>query len=232
MKTAIILGSRSDIAQAITPMLAADGYEVHGWHRGQRVEWPQWDLVIIAIGAVAPVGLWHDVNVVHWYNSIYNNLICPFEKLRSLWTKRKPDATVIWFAGSNPNAIMAGYSAYNAGKMAVLKLVEQLDAESPDCKFVALGPGTTDTKIHNATKEAAWPNEKLDKTMRERSFTLMEDIYLAITWCVQQPKAIVGGRNVCVSDLKRATTNLAAKLQNESTMFKLRRDEGRSLLCQ
>lgn len=197
MKTAIVLGSKSDIAQAIMPMLETDGYTVIGWHRGQYTRWEDWDLVVITIGMVAPVGLWHDVGEISWGECIYSNLTLPFQKLRSLWSKRKPGATVIWFAGSNPQKIMDGYSAYNTSKMAVLKLVEQLDHESPDCKFVAFGPGYAKTKIHEATLKANWPNERIARGDDGNS---MEAIYKTMMWCVDQSKKAVGGRNVCISD--------------------------------
>lgn len=227
MKVAIVIGSNSDIMKALTPMLEADGYEVTGWHTGQKVVWPRWDLAIIALGKVAPVGLWHDVNVVHWYECIYSNLTAPFEKLRSIWSKRNlVDSTVIWFAGSNPQKIMAGYSAYNTSKMAVLKLIEHLDAETPNCKFVALGPGYVKTKIHEATLKAKWPNERIERG-DEAS---MEDIYKTMMWCISQPKEVVGGRNICVSDISKRTytDSLVSALENDQETFKLRRRELRT----
>ena len=207
---AVILGSNSDIAKAIIPMLEADGYEVHQWHTGKKMKWPQWDLAVITIGKVAPVGLWHDVDIHHWQLNIFNNLTAPFLKLRSIWSKRNLWATVIWFAGSNPQKIMDGYSAYNTSKMAVLKLVEQLDHESPDCKFIAFGPGYVKTKIHQATLDAKWPNERIERGDEGNS---MEDIYKAMRWCIEQPKRNIGGRNICVSDMGKMITGDFGKLR-------------------
>lgn len=196
---AIIIGSKSDIAQSIKPMLEKDGYEVKGWARGSAIG-PErrWDLLIITVGTVAPVGLWHDVKAFEWENCIYSNLTFPFKMLKLLWDSRNPNATVIWFAGSNPQKIMDGYSAYNTSKMAVLKLIEQLDHETQDCKFIAFGPGYAKTKIHKATLEANWPNERIERGDDGNS---MEDIYKAMMWCVEQPKEFTGGRNICVSDV-------------------------------
>jgi NAD(P)-dependent dehydrogenase (short-subunit alcohol dehydrogenase family) len=134
-----------------------------------------------------------------------------------VWSKRRPKATVIWFAGSNPQKIMDGYSAYNTSKMAVLKLVEQLDHETPDCKFVAFGPGYAKTKIHDATLKANWPNERIARGDDGNS---MEDIYKAMMWCVRQEKEVVGGRNICVSDLATA-----GHLRSWPNLYKLRRNE-------
>lgn len=214
---AIIIGSKSDIAQSIKPMLEKDGYEVSTWERGQKLYIDTWDLCIITIGMVAPVGLWNEVNVVHWAECIYSNLTLPFQLLRKIWKVRNPNSTVIWFAGSNPNKIMDGYSAYNTSKMAVLKLIEQLDHETPDCKFVAFGPGYAKTKIHKATLEANWPNERIERGDDGNS---MEDIYKAMMLCVRAHKDVVGGRNIAVSDTKGPLL-----LTKESSFFKLRRVE-------
>jgi NAD(P)-dependent dehydrogenase (short-subunit alcohol dehydrogenase family) len=111
---ALILGSKSDIATAIKPMLEADGYTVAGWSRGRWPSHPErWDLLVITIGMVKPVGLWHDVSQEMWAECLYSNLTLPFQLLRRVWGYHNPNATVIWFAGSNPQKIMDGYSAYN-----------------------------------------------------------------------------------------------------------------------
>lgn len=195
---AIILGDRSDIAQAIKPMLERDGYTVEGWHRDQDLPISTWDLCIITIGQVAPVGMWWDQGN-EWERCVRSNLFVPLHLLKRIWYRRNHDATVIWFAGSNPQKIMDGYSAYNTSKMAVLKLVEQLDHETPDCKFVAFGPGYAKTKIHAATLEANWPNERIARGDDGNS---MEDIYKAMKFCIDAPKAFLGGRNICVSDVR------------------------------
>lgn len=200
---AIIIGSKSDIAQSIKPMLEKDGYEVKGWSRNKSIgiESAGWDLLIITVGTVSPVGLWHDVSSFEWEECIYSNLTLPFKMLKLLWEYRNPNSTVIWFAGSNPQKIMDGYSAYNTSKMAVLKLIEQLDHETPDCKFIAFGPGYAKTKIHEATLKANWPNERIARGDDGNS---MEAIYDAMMWCVKATKKMVGGRNIAVSDILNA----------------------------
>ena len=211
MKTAIILGANSEIATAITPMLEADGYKLHLWSRSHPLPlFIQWDLLVIAIGRVAPVGNWWELREADWMDCIESNLLLPFRILQQLWEYRNPDATVIWFAGSNPQKIMDGYSAYNTSKMAVLKLVEQLDHESPDCKFVAFGPGYAKTKIHQATIDANWPNERIARGDNGNS---MEDIYEVMMWCVGQSKIAVGGRNICVSDMGKMIQGDFGKLR-------------------
>ena len=198
MKTAIILGSNSDIAQGLRPLLDADGWRVDGWRRGEQIWTPQWDLIIVALGRVAPVGWWHEQDGDDWESTMESNLFLPIRLLRALWPYRKPDAAVCWLAGSNPNMIMDGYSAYNVSKMAALKAVEQLDHESPNCKIFALGPGIVLTKIHEQSK--GWFNPKLRAAREAGKSTPIARIYECLKWCLEQPKEVIGGRNICVSD--------------------------------
>lgn len=221
-KTCILLGDRSDIAKALLPYLVADGYSVHGWNRdSSSMPWQQWDLIICAIGQVAPVGMWHEQ---HWHDfeeCIHANVTRPVNLLRELWGKRTPGASVCFMAGSNPQKIMDGYLGYNLSKMALLKAVEQIDHESPDCKVFALGVGYVKTKIHKATLDANWPNERI---ARGDDGTPIDRIWGCLKWCVDAPKKSVGGRNVCVSD-NWAAPRVDQFLADQPDFWKLRRVE-------
>jgi NAD(P)-dependent dehydrogenase (short-subunit alcohol dehydrogenase family) len=126
-------------------------------------------------------------------------------------------------AGSNPQMIMDGYSAYNTGKMALLKLVEQLDHETPDAKFFALAPGTILPKIHQATTKAGWDNPKLDAALANPGDMLeqIERVHDCLMWCVAEEKRVIGGRNICVSDPYGEI--LSDALYQDSWKYKLRR---------
>jgi len=219
-RTALIIGSSSEIGSYLGSRLISDGWLVDGWKRGDLLPSHKWDLCVIAIGTVAPVGWWHSVSVDKWVECIESNLILPFEMLQAVWQDRKRNSAVCFLAGSNPQKIMDGYSAYNIGKMALLKMVEQIDHESPDSKLFALGPGYIETKIHDATKAADWPNAVIDSGRKGGE---MSSVYEALMWCVQQPKEVVGGRNICVSDIGKP--NLAHRLNQNPDLFKLRRVE-------
>ena len=226
-KTAIILGSNSDIAKGLMPMLEADGWEVHGWRRGEYLiqqVWHRWDLFISAVGSVAPVGLWHKQDHEDMERNINSNLLLPIMALKDLWSKHNPGASVCFLAGSNPNMIMPGYFAYNVSKMALLKAVEQMDYETPDAKFFALGPGTILTKIHDATLKADWPNPKLEKELQLQPDPQpkIARVYECLKWCISQPKEVIGGRNICVSD-PWDLDGLKDFLLDDKSMYKLRR---------
>jgi len=228
-KNAIILGSNSDIAKGLAPLLERDGWSVVGWKRGASKWFPQdeqWDLLINCIGTVAPVGLWHDVEQVA--DCLYANLLLPVELLKDFWPDHAPGASICFLAGSNPNMIMPGYFAYNVSKMALLKAVEQMDYETPDAKFFALGPGTILTKIHSATLEAKWENPKLRDAYSDVRYLpelQIPRVYNTLKWCIAQPKEVVGGRNICASDVQ--IDDMARRLKDDNALWKLRRHETR-----
>lgn len=229
-KVAVILGAQSEIAQDIAKMLGRDGWRIEVWARGwplPEFRYSKWDLCLVALGSVAPVGTWHGVPDAEWREGIESNLLKPISLLREIWPKHNENAVVCFLAGSNPNMVMAGYSAYNVGKMALLKAVEQLDFETPDARIFALGPGTVLTKIHRPTIEAKWPNPKLAKAFEDKpdKAKQLNAIYQMLLWCLTQPKSIIGGRNICVSDADRYGASLMPWLRGNPNAFKLRRVE-------
>ncbi len=229
---AIILGDRSDIAQALIPFLewneqSMDGYLITGWNRDSaEIPHVPWDLCLVPIGVVAPVGPWYEIHSYDWDIAIDSNALIPIRLLREMWPYRRPNASVCFFAGANPNKPMENYSAYSVGKMALLKACEHIDLESKDVKCFALAPGVVLTKIHTATLQAGIKNERLERATRDGGVPI-ERIYSCLKWCIAQKKSIIGGRNVCVSDSKDWGQEklLAHRLESNPNLFKLRRCE-------
>lgn len=229
---ALLLGANSTIGLELAKRLRADGWQVWGWRRGGPLSMlPEWDLAIVAMGQVAPVGHWADQDPDEWESAVQSNVLLPVRMLRELWSRRLTPAAVCFMAGSNPNKVLENYTAYSVGKMALLKACEHMDAESPDTKFFALAPGFVNTKIHTASLEAGVKNERLERGLREGDGTPYDDIYGCLKWCLEQPKEIIGGRNICVSDPWRAKSawnggeRLSHKLKNNPSWGKLRRNE-------
>lgn len=215
--TCLVVGARSDIFNGIRPLIEKDEWDIYDAEKvsSERpfITMPKWDLMLITMGRVAPVGNWWELSPMQFAQCIESNLTKPWEMLRLFWHWRGHNPTVLWFSGSNPQGIMAGYAPYNASKMAVNKLVEQLDYETPDAKFIAFGPGyVRDSKIHKATLDKGWPNPRIARGDAGNS---MESIWNAMKWCIEQPKEVVGGRNVCVSDVPFHNAH--------ESLFKLRR---------
>jgi len=194
----ILLGDKSQIGSGLAKHLKDDEWDVRGWNRLYVLPQQHWDFILCAIGSVYPVGLWTDHRTLDWNLGIDNNILTPLKIIHKLWKLRRHDAQVCLLAGSNPNKIMPGYSAYNVGKMALLKAVEQLNEET-DAKWFALAPGIVLSKIHNETLEKNWPNDRLREAMKTGSVPI-EKIYECLKWCLEQPKEKIGGRNICVSD--------------------------------
>jgi hypothetical protein len=217
MPSLVLLGDRSLIAQGLSKYLEQDGWNVTGWHRHQDLPPMPWDAILCAIGSVSPVGLWEHETDERWAQGISDNLLVPLGLIRSLWPLRNESPQVCMLAGSNPNTIMSGYSAYNVGKMALLKAVEQLNEET-DAKWFALGPGIVLSKIHRETLDKNWANPRLREALRSGGMA-MERIYECLKWCFEQPKEVIGGRNICASD------NYRKKIFAFDT-WKLRRHEG------
>jgi len=219
----IILGAKSEIAQHLRVLMVADGWKVTGWSRGKgyTAGAGPWDLVLIAMGRVVPVGSWWNQQQEDLLETFNSNLLYPVQLLQGIWNNRCEGASVCWLAGSNPNTIMDGYWAYNVSKMAVLKAVEQMDHESKDTKFFALGPGTILTKIHKAS--AGWDNPKLAAAYGDTKHlpeNAIPRVYECLKWCISQPKEVIGGRNICASDYLSSTL-----LKECPDLFKLRRHE-------
>ena len=224
---AVILGAKSEIAQGIEKRLKADGWEVEGWARGDIVPEGRFDLCVIALGAIGPVGLWHTTHQYAWEHTFESNILAPVRLLRMIWPQHNSRCAVCFLAGSNPQTIMDGYSAYNTSKMALLKLVEQLDHETHDARFFALGPGTILTKIHRPTLEAEWDNPKLKAAMAKPADkeAQMQRVYDCLMWAIKQEKAVIGGRNLCASDPWDTGGFLAETLKRNPVLYKLRRME-------
>lgn len=216
----IVLGAGSDIYKGLKPYLSSAGWELYEWSRFDALPTTKWTVALIMLGSVYPVGLWHDHPFLEWFKGIESNLLTPFRLLSEIWPNHRPNASVCFMAGSNPNKPVKGYSAYHAGKMGLLALCEQLDLETPDAKFFALAPGYVPTKIHKPTLDKGWENERLSKG----GGTLIGKIYDTLNWCLAQPKEVIGGRNICVSDMD---PQLDLMLETDPAMFKLRRYEGR-----
>jgi len=152
-------------------------------------------------------------------SGVESNLLRPIELLQQLWNRHNSNASVCFLAGPNPNKVMHNYVPYATSKMALLKAVEHMDAETSDAKLFSLGPGYVPTKIHKSARLAGLGD---DFELRGLG-TSPERIYSCLKWCIQQPKEVIGGRNICVSD--PWGPELAERLKANQDLYKLRRVE-------
>lgn len=154
MKHAVIIGIGSDIAQAIKARLEAMGWTVGGCNHIGPIPIDRWDLLILAGGRITPIGRFFDCDPEEFKRSIENNGIAPLQHLYRAWNSRKPGAKVVFFGGPNLSKPTPTYTAYRAGKALLASLVDTLNVEYPDNKFVYFNPGVVNTKIHQQTLAA------------------------------------------------------------------------------
>jgi len=192
----------------------------------------KWDCMMIAAGAVFPVGPFQEVPIEEWGNSLQINFLGPLSfvhemlKIRNQNLRQNP--AVIFFSGSGTNDAPQNYSAYTLSKIALIKACEVLDAESLDTKFSIIGPGIVDTKIHEPTiaskEKYASSYEKLENAKQLKACTAMDDILECCDWIISQPKAVVGGRNFSVKhDNWRLGLDFENYLKTNDNYLKLRR---------
>lgn len=191
-----------------------------------------WDLFISAVGQLAPIGRFFDVDVDTWSNSAAVNAIAQLRLLHGLYPlRRKRDpARVAFLVGGGINGPFNGYSAYCLGKITLVKVCELLDAEYDDIHAVAIGTGWVNTKIHHQTLDAG--ERAGDNYRRTRDFvssgqpgTTYGEIFDCIEWCFAQDRAITGGRNFSVvhDQWRNGGEALKGALAADRNKFKLRR---------
>ena len=192
---------------------------------------PKWDVLVLATGALDPIGLFTDCDCEEWADSIqvnFTNQICMVHKLLS---KRNRDnqlgPCVLFFAGGGINSGIVNYSAYTISKIALIKMCELLDAEIPDVRFTIVGPGRVDTKIHQATIAAgkiAGDNYKKTKyKLNSDELTTMEEVLDFCDWVINSEGDIVSGRNFSVVFDMWDTKELSEILLSDNNLYKLRR---------
>ena len=235
MKTAIILGITSDIGRALGEQLTIDGWQVIGISLRGLVGiegLDKWDLFISAIGTQNPIGPFFNLDFEAWVQSINVNFIIQLRALHSLWKFRRQEAVdIMFFAGGGTNQAFVNYSAYAVAKIALIKMAEQIHAETKEANAFVIGPGYTKTRIHNETLRAgptaAGANYARTVQQLETPGTSMNDIYAHMHWCMAQGRQVAGGRNhSTVHDpWRNGGDALAHSLRNDPDRYRLRRKQ-------
>lgn len=192
-----------------------------------------WDFCLVSVGSLNPVGKFDEVNFDDWASSLEVNLINPCRILHDILkfrnNKNSICPTVIFFAGGAMNMATANFSAYSVSKMALTKIVELLQFEIPDVKFVIIGPGWVKTKIHSATLDAgklAGENyERTKQRFASDDFVKMDEIFHLIEKVKKLSIEAVGGRNISVVHDDWQNDYFEQSLLDEPDLFKFRRKD-------
>ena len=230
MRTAVVVGGTSTIGSGIAERLAHDGWRVFVTARDLKkidqvthavaVECDvsrggflsttvqklldfgiTWDLVVVSVGTLEPVGKFFDVDPRAWCGSVEVNFLGQMMVVRQLWPLRRRAAEVhiALFAGAGTNGPATNYSAYCVSKIAIIKMCELLSDEEPELNAFAIGPGFVHAKIHRQTLAAGRDRAGAgyDKLMDflETDGTSLDDVYRHLMWCVAAGRDRAGGRN-------------------------------------
>jgi len=254
---AIILSISSDIGCELAKALKKKGYEVYGTYNKTKPKinlkqenllklsiknygsseydnWirsiGEWNLFISCIGTQDPVAQFTDVVVDKWVEGIAENSTYQIAALLKAikYRSKDPISSIIFFAGGGTNSATPFYSAYNLGKISLIKSIELLDYEIEDAKFSILGPGWVKTKIHNSTliaKEKAGSNyiKTIKMMSSEKNFNPIEKVIEDTFKIISLPKHLVGGRNFSSVHDEITAENLTRLKILDNDFYKLRR---------
>lgn len=209
----------------------ANSLSINNACRKLKKVYSAWDVLVICPASLEPVGLFAEVVIKEWEDSIRLNFTNQMNFIHQLLPSRRIGSPlgscVLFFSGGGINDAPTHYSAYTVSKIATTKMAEILDVEVPDTRFVSIGPGWVDTKIHDQTIKAgskAGPNyDRTVKKIEKKDFTPMEQVLDCCNWIINTPKKIVGGRNFNVVHDKWGSKTLTKKLAKNPHLLKLRK---------
>jgi NAD(P)-dependent dehydrogenase (short-subunit alcohol dehydrogenase family) len=128
------------------------------------------DGLVHAAGVMGPVGPSSEQSPEEWWGAVRVNLLGTFLVVRAVGRVMSAGGRMAVLSGGGATSPFPNFSAYAAGKAAVVRLVETLAHEwAGRIEVNALAPGFVATDIHQATLEAGESAgvEYLERTRRE-----------------------------------------------------------------
>lgn len=190
---------------------------------------PKWDILVFSAGVLDPIGPFENVDFRDWQNGIKVNFLSCMNILHQLLSNRNLSGNkrpiVLFFAGGGTNNAPKEYSSYTLSKISLIKSCELLDAEIPDTNFVIVGPGWVKTKIHDSIlkKKTGMPYQVTNKRYEDNNFIPMENVLYCFDWLINTDSKGISGRNFSVSSDMFGSKSLEKELENDQSMYKLRR---------
>jgi NAD(P)-dependent dehydrogenase (short-subunit alcohol dehydrogenase family) len=255
MRNAILAGNESGVGKWIKDFLIKENWNVITTSRkesalneqtffcdfssGQSVDkstgqiletMEDWDLLIISIGVLNPIGPIKDLDLNVWVDSINVNFINQIRFIVNMLNTslKKSGRTVLTFAGGGTNSATPNFFAYTVSKIALLKATELLAYENPDTKFISIGTGWMNTPIHDQTlkSDKIANSETFLETMRrisEKDFVEPITLIQFIKWTLSQPIEMVSGRNFSINNDPWENEIYITKILSDPNSYKLRR---------
>ena len=190
----------------------------------------KWNLIVILPGQMKPIGNLTDSSWSRVEESIRVNLLSPLQVIQGLLplASNAPNpATCIVFSGSGTNSAVRGLTPYSVSKVALTKAIENLDFETPDVRFVSIGPGWVKAPIHNQLLDSDGADlrsiEETQRRFSENDFVDLDLVTSFVSWVLGQPKEVIGGRNFSVPNDYPYLRRLSGWLKSNESAFKLRR---------
>jgi NAD(P)-dependent dehydrogenase (short-subunit alcohol dehydrogenase family) len=260
MPSALIVGHDSEIGSIVANFLSSNGWEVFSTTRRLEVLdsnkdrqlfycnlldkdsisnavrnfldcAPDWNLIILSVGLLSPIGKITETDFDTWEKSIQVNFLNQIYLIREIIQgselNSKKRRTVLTFAGSGTNSAPINFSSYTLSKIALIKATELLAAEFEDCAFVSLGTGWIKSAIHNQTLDAGESaGNAYYETIRrlnEGDFGDPNLICKFISWVDNQPTRVISGLNFALQGDDWQSPDFASRLVEFPDDFKLRR---------
>lgn len=191
----------------------------------------KWEAMVFCPATLQPIGPFERLDPKKWaksFNLNFTNQMAALQELLSLRNSRvKGGPSVIFFSGGGVNDAPVRYSAYTVSKIAMIKMCEILSAELPDTRFVSIGPGWVDTKIHKETLAArADAGENYARTkakLKKKDFTPMERVVECVDWALNSKREAVSGRNINIARDRWSDKSFGKKLMRNRHLLKLRK---------
>ena len=210
------LGNRNSITSACSDVLG-DGVG--------------FDLVILSIGQLSPVGRISEIDFEAWNSSFDVNFVNQVffirEIIKNLSSLGYSGTKFLSFAGSGTNSAPVNFSAYTLSKIALIKSMELFSVEFPNYYFLSLGTGWMKSAIHNQTLDAGpIAGESYFETVRrisEDDFgspSLFSDF---LDWYISLSDTQISGRNVALQGDDWKEPEFIPRLKATSNSYKLRR---------
>jgi NAD(P)-dependent dehydrogenase (short-subunit alcohol dehydrogenase family) len=260
MPKALIVGNDSEIGTVVAQSLRSSNWEVYATTRreyfaGSALEpniyfcnlldrdsisiatsafvehCPDWNLIVLSVGALNPIGRLIDTNFDEWERCIQLNFLNQVFFIREILRKTNlaPDQkrTILTFAGSGTNSAPVNFSAYTLAKIGLIKATELMASEYQDCAFVSLGTGWIKSAIHNQTLEAGdsagSAYQETIRRMREGDFGDPNLLCDFISWMNCQPIRSISGLNFALQGDNWKAPAFLKRISEMPNNFKLRR---------
>ena len=190
-----------------------------------------WNVLCLLPATMKPIDPFEECDLDVWFDAFHLNFLSQVELIKRLLPLRTDQdceaPLVLVFAGSGTNDAPLNTSAYTVSKIALMKMIEILQEETPKVKFVIVGPGWIKAPIHNemiaAGQTAGRAFEKTKKKYQCDDFDNLNDVIEFCDWLINAPIEAVGGRNFSVQNDDWKNQALVKSLTANRDLYKLRR---------